>query len=139
ADCTIWIPESSITSIAAYDSIEKMMDVSPAWVDEEIDNSPTVVRLLAEAEQHKERMEKIRETVHNPEMDPRYQESEQKLKKVEAQLAAERKRLRPGIVRQLQGMKMGTMPSLSLPHQPRRETLSRGSFCSLLTMRATTA
>ena len=96
----MWIPESSITSIAAYDSVERMMAVSPAWVDEEIDNSPTVVKLLAVAEQHKERMEKIREVIFNPEMDPQYQKSDQMLKKVEAQLAAERKRLRPGIVRQ---------------------------------------
>jgi RNA polymerase sigma factor (sigma-70 family) len=76
--------------------------IPAALVDEQIDNSPTVIKLLAEAEQHKESMEKIRQAWHNAEAHPKYQESEQKLKKVEAELAAERKRLRPVIVRKLQ-------------------------------------
>jgi hypothetical protein len=64
-----------------------------------IDNSPTVIKLLVQAEQLKENMERIRQAFHNPEQHPKYLESEQKLKKLEAQLAAERKRLRLGIVR----------------------------------------
>jgi succinoglycan biosynthesis transport protein ExoP len=76
--------------------------ISPALVDEKINDSPTVVRLLDEAEQHKRIMKKIYDTLNDPELHPKYRESDQNLKKVEAQLAAERKRLRPKILRELQ-------------------------------------
>ncbi len=79
-------------------------------MDEQINNSPTVIRLLAEAEQHKGMMEKIRDAFNNSELHLKYQESDQKLKKVEAQLAAERKRLRPRILRELQEKIHGKTP-----------------------------
>jgi polysaccharide biosynthesis transport protein len=73
-----------------------------ALMEEQIDNFPTVVKLLAEAEQHKESMRKMRQSFNNPEQHPRYQDDLRKLREVEVALAAERKRLRPGIVRHLQ-------------------------------------
>jgi polysaccharide biosynthesis transport protein len=76
--------------------------VPPALVDEKINESPTVVQLLAQVEEAKEILDKFRDRVRDPEQNPRYQENARKLSKIQASLEKERARLRPGIVRQLQ-------------------------------------
>jgi len=76
--------------------------VPPALVDEKINESPTIVKLLGQAEQVKEVLDKYRERVYNPEQDPQYQDNARMLRKIEASLEKERTKLRPGIVRQLQ-------------------------------------
>ena len=55
-------------------------------------------------------LDKIRETVYNPEQDPQYQDNARKLRKIQASLAEERARLRPDIVRQLQEKLHGQRP-----------------------------
>ncbi len=73
-----------------------------ALVDEQLNNTQTIAKLLGQAEQLKETLAKIREGFYNPEQHPQYQESSRKLKKVEEALAEERKRLRPVILKQIQ-------------------------------------
>jgi polysaccharide biosynthesis transport protein len=70
-------------------------------VDEQINSSPAIAKLLAQAEKLKECLEKDRAALFNPELFPPFRANSQKLKKVQAELAEQREKLRPLIVQQL--------------------------------------
>ncbi|HTU22370.1 MAG TPA: polysaccharide biosynthesis tyrosine autokinase [Gemmataceae bacterium] len=70
-------------------------------VDEQIDRSPAIAKLLAQAEKLKESLEKDRAALVNPEKFAPYQANSEKMKKVQADLAEQREKLRPRIVQQL--------------------------------------
>jgi polysaccharide biosynthesis transport protein len=70
-------------------------------VDEQINSSPAIAKLLAQAEELKESLEKDRTALANPEAFPPFRAKSQKLKKIQAELAEQREKLRPLIVQQL--------------------------------------
>lgn len=76
-------------------------DIPAALVDEVLNEHPTIAKLLAQADELKDRLETARAKLKNPEEFPVFQANSRNLKKVEAELAKQREKLRPGIVRRI--------------------------------------